>query len=102
MQENTRLNGLVNFMQLIESYVRQYPNDQELGNSIRRAFHYNDRLMPKWSVEVQDEKGPICVGLFESLPHAKLYRDTLIEIEEGLKVYKIYKLHHSGITEETI
>ena len=102
MKEKTRLNGLVNFMQLIESYIRQYPNDLELGLAIRRAFHYNDRLTPKWSVEVYDEKGPIAVGLFESLPHAKLYRDTLIEIEGGQKVYKIYRLHHSGITEEQI
>jgi len=86
-------------MQVIESYARQYPNDQELGKAIRIAFYSNDRLTPKWSVEVHGEKGPVSVGLFESLPHAKLYRDTLLQVEEG-KTYKIIRLDHNGSSEE--
>jgi len=100
MKTSTKLNSLINFMQIIESYVRQYPNDQELGKAIRLAFHRNERLTPKWSVEVHSEDGPVSVGLFESLPHAKLYRDTLIEIEGGSKIYKIFRLEHNGTTEE--
>lgn len=91
MKTTTRLSSLINTMVQVDRFVKECPNDQDLGKRTREAFN-GKTIVPKWSVDELSEDGPIAIALFESLPHAKMYMDMISEVEKGEKKFCITDL----------